>query len=361
MLRVALLSPAYWPEVRRGTERFARELADGLIARGHRPRLITSHPGARSVRAEDGLEVVRTRRPPEGPLRALGLEHHLTHVPLSLRELRRGDDELAHALYHADSLAAAAWSARTGRPHVFSFMGIPREGTLDHRRLTRRILLRAIQRADAFAVLSQTAAERFRALAGVEPRVIPPGVDLDAFVPGAGRAEQPTIFCAADAGEPRKRVALLIDAFRQLRRERPEARLVLSRPRGGGALAPTPGVELRDVDDRAALAAAYREAWVSALPSYSEAFGLVIVESLACGTPVVGSERDAIPEVIDRPQIGTTFHGDAPEELARALLETLDLAAAPGTAAACRARAEEFSTARCAERYEALYEEVLGR
>ena len=360
MARVALLSPAYWPEVRRGTERFARELADGLSARGHRPRLITSHREGRSVHIEDGLEVVRTRRPPEGALRALGLEHHLTHVPLALRELQRGDDDVAHALYHADALAAAAWSGRTGRPHVFSFMGIPLEGTLDHRRLTRRILLRAIDRADAFVVLSQTVAARFRALTGVEPRVIPPGVDLEAFRPGGSRAAQPTIFCAADAGEPRKRVGLLVEAFSRLRRERPDARLVLSRPRPGAGLADVPGVELRDVDDRTALAAAYREAWLSVLPSYSEAFGLVLVESLACGTPVVGSDRDAIPEVIDRPQIGATFDGEGPDDLARTLLETLDLAREPGTAAACRARAEEFSTARCAERYDALYRELLG-
>jgi hypothetical protein len=34
-LAVGVLTPCFWPEVRRGTERFARELADGLIARGH--------------------------------------------------------------------------------------------------------------------------------------------------------------------------------------------------------------------------------------------------------------------------------------------------------------------------------------
>ncbi|TML05366.1 MAG: glycosyltransferase family 4 protein, partial [Actinobacteria bacterium] len=44
-MRIALLHPCYWPEVRRGTERVIRELADGLVARGHEPLLITSHPG----------------------------------------------------------------------------------------------------------------------------------------------------------------------------------------------------------------------------------------------------------------------------------------------------------------------------
>jgi hypothetical protein len=42
-VKVALLSPVFWPEVRRGGERFVRDLADGLLERGHAPRLITSH------------------------------------------------------------------------------------------------------------------------------------------------------------------------------------------------------------------------------------------------------------------------------------------------------------------------------
>jgi len=53
------MNPCYWPEVRRGAERFVRELANGLIERGHRPRLITSHPGRPSNRVEDGMAVLR--------------------------------------------------------------------------------------------------------------------------------------------------------------------------------------------------------------------------------------------------------------------------------------------------------------
>ncbi len=59
-LRVALLAPAFFPEVRRGGERLVRELADELIARGHRPRLITSHAGRPSRTVEDGLPVFRS-------------------------------------------------------------------------------------------------------------------------------------------------------------------------------------------------------------------------------------------------------------------------------------------------------------
>src|SRR5437764_70764 len=64
-LQVGLPSPCYWPEVRRGGERFVRELGDGLIARGHRPTLITSHPGLPSRRVEEGMPVLRLPRPPQ--------------------------------------------------------------------------------------------------------------------------------------------------------------------------------------------------------------------------------------------------------------------------------------------------------
>ena len=99
---------------------------------------------------------------------------------------------------------------------------------------------------------------------------------------------------------------------------------------------------LADLDDRAALSRAYATAWVTVLPSRDEAFGLVLAESLACGTPVVGSNDGGIPEIVDRPEIGRLFDGDEPAGLARALLEVLELAGDPGTIAACRERAGEF-------------------
>lgn len=361
-LRVALLSPCYWPEVRRGTERFARDLADGLIERGHRPSLITSHPGPPSTTREEGLTVRRNRRPPERWLGRLGFESYLTHWPVSYGSLRRSEPDIAHALHHADALAAARWSKDTGCPSVFSFMGIPRAEGFGHRRLLGRVMQGAVGGTDAVVVLSHAAAERLERLLGVRARVIPPGVNTAAFAPGGGRAENPTIFCGADPGEPRKRVALLVEAFEILRRSLPSARLVISQPRGtADDLRPLAGVEIRNVDDPAALVAAYREAWVSALPSYSEAFGLVLLEALACGTPVVGSNLDGIPELVDRESIGRVFDGDGPEPLARALLETIDLARDPATRAACRARAEDFSLDRLTERYLELYRELLSR
>ncbi|MEX2253354.1 MAG: glycosyltransferase family 4 protein [Thermoleophilaceae bacterium] len=364
-MRVALLNPSFWPEVRRGSERFVRELADGLIARGHSPRLITSHPATRTDSVEDGLPITRLRRPPQDWLVRRAYEDYLTHVPLSYLSLERGDDDVAHALYPSDALAAVLWSRHCHRPAVLSYMGIPSREWLEDRHLRLRVMRRAIAGSDAVVALSQTAADAFSDVFGVEARVIYPGVDLHAFRPRPDeRAAEPTIFCAAAVDARSKRVPLLVAAFERVRSERPGARLVLSRPRDPRAAErlvadADAGIELRDVDDREALATANAEAWISALPSLGEAFGLVLLEALACGTPVVGTRDASLPELVNSDAIGRLFEGDDPDALGRALLDGLELAQDPATAGACRARAEEFSTDRCAAEYEALYAELI--
>jgi glycosyltransferase involved in cell wall biosynthesis len=161
-------------------------------------------------------------------------------------------------------------------------------------------------------------------------------------------------------------VALLVEAFARVRARRPDARLVLVRPTrspgaGTGPGFDGPGVEWVDQDHRpAVLAGLYGEAWVSALPAVDEAFGLALVESLACGTPVVGYAQGGIPEVLDRPGIGTLLRRLDAEELAHALELTLELAGDPLTAIRCRERAEDFSAERSSDRYLALYRELTG-
>jgi len=345
------MHPVFWPEVRRGTERVIRELADGLLARGHEPVLLTSHPGATTRAVEDGMRIVRARRPDDVWMRVRGWDRYLLHAPRQAVELALARADVAHAMYPSDAVAASA----VPRPLVFSYMGLPDAAYLDERRGRRWAMERACARADVVVALSEAAAAAFGDVLGVQARVISPGVDLAAFSPDESRrAPAPTIVCSAARSEPRKRVDLLIEAVRSL----DGVRLVLDRR---GPEIHEPFVELRDLDSREALAGAYREAWVSVLPSVNEAFGLVLAEALACGTPAVAAHRGGMPEVLGgRDDVGATFEGGA-AELGAVLRRALALHDDPRTPARCREQAQRFSTDRTTDAYLALYEELLQR
>jgi glycosyltransferase involved in cell wall biosynthesis len=355
VLKIDMLHPCYWPEVRRGSERFIHDLGERLAERDHRPRLITSHPGPSSVSIEDGIEVVRNHRP-RGRRLQVGLRsEYLTHLPASLRTVRKGDAQLIHALYPTDGYAASRWGRR-GRPLVFSLMGMPRPESLQ-RRLWRRVVAGALARADVSVCLSERAAELTREAFGVNTRVINPGVDLGAFRPTAPRARVPTILCPADLSDPRKGGPLLRQGFAILRASHPDARLVLSRPRDSSRILPEPGVELADLDDHEDLTRAYSEAWITVLLSRAEAFGLVLVESLACGTPVLALRGSAADEIVDSDATGRLLDDADPEAVAAMISAAMDPGEAERQVRISRAGA--FSADRCAAAYEELYCELI--
>jgi phosphatidylinositol alpha-mannosyltransferase len=363
-MRIALVHPTYWPEVRRGSERLAHDLGAALVRRGHEVTLLTSHDGPTAHSLEDGMRVIRDRRPPNPPGAHL-YEDHLASVPAAMWRLIRGDFDLAHALYPVSGWAASRARRLGGAPYVLSVHGILSREYLVDRRYRLETLSTAIADAAVTSVLSEAAAEPFRRYALGTPMILPGGVVSADYTGERTPSQAPTLLCAASLDDPRKRGPLLLRAFARLRSEVGDARLVLAGRGAPGALAGNgrlpDGVEPVSVDRTDALASAYRSAWATVLPSVHEAFGLVLLESLASGTPVVAARSGATPEVLGGNATGVLFAPDDADDLARAMREALELSNAAETAAACREQARRFEWDRVVGEYEAVYAQAVGR
>jgi glycosyltransferase involved in cell wall biosynthesis len=95
--------------------------------------------------------------------------------------------------------------------------------------------------------------------------------------------------------------------------------------------------------------------------SWEEPFGLVMIEALASGTPVVATRRASTPEVIDDGETGLLAGaGDGSEADVEALLQALPGIAALSRAACRQAAEQRFTVDRMVDDYERRYAELLG-
>lgn len=362
-MRIALLLPTYWPEVTRGSERLVHDLAVTLAGREHEVTVLTTHRHRASAAVEEGVRVERRWRPAEiGPLR--WYEHHVATIPGARRALSRGRFDIAHAFFLSDAVAAAQAEERGGPPFVYSIHGIPTRGFLVARRRRLEMIEHVVGRAQWISALSEAAAEPLRRYFATEPLILPGGVDLDAFRPVAERASDPTLVCSANLGDPRKGADVLFRSFERVRRELPAARLRLiagaDPVMGRAGIPPLPdGADWVTVDGSAGLAREYSAAWASVLPATDEAFGLVVIESLACGTPAIVSHSGALPELVRSDQLGWVAEHGSEEGLTAVILAALSAPPPPERAQALRAEAGRFDWEQVAGQYERAYSSAL--
>jgi glycosyltransferase involved in cell wall biosynthesis len=352
--RIALMNPTYWPEVRRGSERLIHDLAVSLQGRGHRVSILTTHPGPSEETVEEGVRVVRSRRPPSMP-RAADQEYFLETAPVAALALMRGEYDVAQAFFPVDAWAAVQVNRRGGPPVAFSFHGIPARQYLVARRRRLGLVSTAAREAQAVSVLSEAAAEPYRRYLLRDPCVLPGGIFCSDFEVDVARANHPCLICTASLGDPRKGGRLLLDAFARARERVPGARLLLAGGRDPHmsklSLELPKGVDLFDGDDTQELAAAYASAWASVLPATWEAFGLVLVESMAAGTPPIALRAGASPEVLTN-GVGTLVEPDDVGALAESIASALAAPPDDEMSDACRRRAREFDWERVARQYE---------
>jgi glycosyltransferase involved in cell wall biosynthesis len=164
-----------------------------------------------------------------------------------------------------------------------------------------------------------------------------------------------------------KNLESLVSAFAMVAREEPGARLVIV---GGGDTTPVrrrmTDLGLRDrvllLGSTPDIAAVYGGADLLVHPSKAESFGLVVVEAMAAGLPVVATPVGIAPEAIREGRTGFLVRDPTPAALAagirRALQRRRDW---PAIGAAAAREAKVYAPATWAQGHVEAYEERLGR
>jgi phosphatidylinositol alpha-mannosyltransferase len=181
---------------------------------------------------------------------------------------------------------------------------------------------------------------------------IPNGVDVDAYahgplLPGYPRPE--TVGFLGRFDEPRKGMAVLLDAVRRLAPARPDLRVLVLGRGDGAALLRQAGpvadrLDVLGVVDEPTKAAALRSVDVFCAPNLrGESFGIVLTEAMAAGAPVVASDLDAFRAVLGESGAAVLFPAGDAGALAAQLAALLDdPVRRAALSAAGRVRASDF-------------------
>jgi glycosyltransferase involved in cell wall biosynthesis len=231
---------------------------------------------------------------------------------------------------------------RSAAPHVASVKGVIAEEArfeagIPRLRLAAEAVLekRHVLRADRILATSRHSAIRIAEDYGVSAGrifVVPELIDLARWQSAISEATSPphsyrTILCVGHL-YPRKDVATLLRALKGLPRD------VSLRVAGAGPELPRlkRAAAALSIADRVAflghipfstLAAEYRCADIFCLPSRQEGFGIVFLEAMAAGLPIVAARAAAVPEVVADGECGLLVSPQNPEELASALARLL--------------------------------------
>ncbi len=267
--------------------------------------------------------------------------------------------------YYPDGVAAALLARRLGKPLVITARGSDINLIADFA-WPRRLMRRAARHADTSVAVSRALAARMTELGMPRVSVLGNGVDLARFAPlpqadarrRLGWPEAPTLLVVGNLVE-NKGQGLAIEALAALPGYR--LHLVGAGPDAGAlqALARRLGVEGRvlfcgRVDQRE-LASYYSAADLLLLPSSREGSPNVVLEALACGTPVVGAAVGGVPDLIDADAAGALFAEHSAPTLAAAVRRVGARVRDPG---AVRRHAERFDWASTTRGQEAIFQRL---
>lgn len=329
-MRIGLVCP-YSMAVPGGVQSHVRDLAETLADSGHEVRVLA--PGGRS----EALPAYVTTVGRAVPVPYNGSVARVSFGPRVAGRVRRwvqvGDFDVLHIHEPATPSVSvlALWSARS--PVVATYH------TAQDRPLalttTAPFLRSGLNKIGAHIAVSPAAASTLARYHRADPLVIPNGVHAARFRRSSrstSRREPPTLVFVGRADESRKGFTVLLRAMPLILLHHPGARLLVV-----GADAPAArrdralhrrvadNVTMLGVLDDAAKARVLASADLLVAPNTrGESFGIVLVEAMAAGVPVVASDLPAFEALVSGSEAGRTFPTGDHRALAAVVIELLD-------------------------------------
>ncbi|SEO96043.1 glycosyltransferase family 4 protein [Trujillonella endophytica] len=331
-MRIGLVCPYRWDRPG-GVQYHVRDLAETLRGLGHHVEVLTPAEHEESLPAEHVTFAGRTV-----PIPYNGSMASVQFGPISAarvrRWLREGHFDVVHVhdpappsigllvLIIAKGPIVATFHAATVRSKWLAVWGPVVRPWLE--RISGRIAVSDFARR---LQVEHLGGDAVIIPNGVHVRVFAEGPELPGRARGAGG---PTVGFLGRYDEPRKGLPVLLEAMRDVVRRHPTARLLIA---GRGdpdglrtAIGPElqPHVELLGELTEADKAAFLRSVDVYCAPNLlGESFGIILIEALAAGAPIVASDLDAFAAVLEDGEVGVLVRRGDARALAAALGELL--------------------------------------
>jgi phosphatidylinositol alpha-mannosyltransferase len=328
-VRVGLVCPYDWG-VPGGVQAHVRDLAERLLSEGHEVSVLAP------ADQDAVLEPYVVNGGSTLAVRSNGSVARLAFGPRAFARTRRwirdGEFDVLHVHEPvAPSLSMLAVTSAYG-PIVATFHSRRERSRIIDR--TNAAVQTVIDKISARIAVSELARATLYDYFGVDSMVIPNGVAVESYAhahplpgwPGAGGA----IGFLGRLDEPRKGMPVLLEALPAVAARFPGLRLLVAGP--GDQQACVAGLEasLRDrITFLGLVSEADKRRMLHSVDAYvapntgGESFGIVLLEAMASGTPVVASDLEAFSRVLGGGRAGVLFANEDPADLSRALCEVL--------------------------------------
>jgi phosphatidyl-myo-inositol alpha-mannosyltransferase len=364
-MRIGIVCPYSW-DIPGGVSAHVADLADALIRMGHHVSVLA--PAEFDELLPD--YVVSTGKP--RAVKYNGSVARLSFGPIAARKVSKWIEDGEFDVLHvheplAPSLSVlACWAAKG--PIVATW-----HSSMDKSRMMltlSKLAQTAMEKVSARIAVSEAARTTLIKHVGGDAVVIPNGVDTSTFTNakpmfGWPGANQSLVFLGR-GDEPRKGLSVLVEAYPEIRRQHPNIRLLIAGPGE-----PADALKKLSREDRASVtvlgmvapqdkASVLASGTIYVAPNIGgESFGIVLLEAMASGTPVVASDLEAFKRVLNNGKAGISFENENSADLARVVSELLS---SPSQCAELskqgKLRAAEFDWSVVAERIVDVYESI---